>query len=276
MTTEYAFLADIIAKPEDDLPRLVFADWLDENGQEERARWIRIQVELERTMPDRRPWYIPGNWPDEVRPTSKQNLERHIWRQAVESEEVFDWFRVFDHNFTAAAYVGRMSGGDPETGGTDDRLAIVRRGFVDEIRCTLAEWCGGEECPECVRYEYVRGVPTVQRLLNCRHCHGTGRTPGIGPQVVRKHPVTKVVLIDVIERSAWSGSTAGAVTIESAGPLFDVAFPPFPDGRLASLGGYIEAHADVLEGVISTAAIKWAKSQVPHLSTTPVTADLTQ
>ena len=31
MSDEAAFLAAIIANPDDDLPRLVFADWMDEN-----------------------------------------------------------------------------------------------------------------------------------------------------------------------------------------------------------------------------------------------------
>jgi uncharacterized protein (TIGR02996 family) len=41
-----AFLADICASPADDTPRLVYADWLNENGQGERAEFIRVQVEL--------------------------------------------------------------------------------------------------------------------------------------------------------------------------------------------------------------------------------------
>ncbi len=41
-----AFLAAIADRPDDDLPRLVFADWLDENGQPDRAEFIRVQVEL--------------------------------------------------------------------------------------------------------------------------------------------------------------------------------------------------------------------------------------
>src|SRR5262249_36543908 len=41
-----AFLSDILANPEDDAPRLVYADWLQENGDEERAEFIRAQVEL--------------------------------------------------------------------------------------------------------------------------------------------------------------------------------------------------------------------------------------
>ncbi len=41
-----AFLAAIADRPDDDLPRLVYADWLDENGQPERAEFIRTQIEL--------------------------------------------------------------------------------------------------------------------------------------------------------------------------------------------------------------------------------------
>lgn len=40
------FLDAIIAAPEDDIPRLVYADWLDERGCGERAEFIRVQCEL--------------------------------------------------------------------------------------------------------------------------------------------------------------------------------------------------------------------------------------
>ncbi len=43
-----AFLDDIVADPDDDAPRLVYADWLDENGQPERAEFIRVQISLSR------------------------------------------------------------------------------------------------------------------------------------------------------------------------------------------------------------------------------------
>jgi uncharacterized protein (TIGR02996 family) len=41
-----AFLRAIADNPDDDLPRLVFADWLDEHGEPERAEFIRVQCEL--------------------------------------------------------------------------------------------------------------------------------------------------------------------------------------------------------------------------------------
>jgi uncharacterized protein (TIGR02996 family) len=46
MTDEADFLRAIIERPDDDLPRRVFADWLDEHGQPERAEFIRVQCEL--------------------------------------------------------------------------------------------------------------------------------------------------------------------------------------------------------------------------------------
>jgi uncharacterized protein (TIGR02996 family) len=43
MATDEAFLADIIEHPDDDAPRLIYADWLDEQGRSERAEFIRVQ-----------------------------------------------------------------------------------------------------------------------------------------------------------------------------------------------------------------------------------------
>ncbi len=43
MTDCAAFLAAIAARPDDDLPRLVFADWLDEHGHPDRAAFVRLQ-----------------------------------------------------------------------------------------------------------------------------------------------------------------------------------------------------------------------------------------
>jgi len=40
-THDEAFLEDIIAHPRDDAPRLIYADWLDDHGQGERAEFIR-------------------------------------------------------------------------------------------------------------------------------------------------------------------------------------------------------------------------------------------
>src|SRR5262245_44417826 len=46
--TENAFLRAILDNPDDDAPRLIYADWLDENGDADRAEFIRLQISLAR------------------------------------------------------------------------------------------------------------------------------------------------------------------------------------------------------------------------------------
>jgi uncharacterized protein (TIGR02996 family) len=45
MSDESALLAAILAHPDEDTPRLMYADWLDEHRQPERAEFIRIQCD---------------------------------------------------------------------------------------------------------------------------------------------------------------------------------------------------------------------------------------
>src|SRR5262245_34788864 len=55
MSDQAALLAAICANPEEDTPRLAYADWLDERGRREdrvRAAFIRSQIELARLPKD--------------------------------------------------------------------------------------------------------------------------------------------------------------------------------------------------------------------------------
>jgi uncharacterized protein (TIGR02996 family) len=52
MKHDDAFLQAIIEAPNDDGPRLVYADWLDDHAQPERAEFIRVQCELARMPAD--------------------------------------------------------------------------------------------------------------------------------------------------------------------------------------------------------------------------------
>jgi uncharacterized protein (TIGR02996 family) len=52
MNHDAAFLASIIESPDEDAPRLIYADWLEEHGQGERADFIRVQCELARMSED--------------------------------------------------------------------------------------------------------------------------------------------------------------------------------------------------------------------------------
>jgi uncharacterized protein (TIGR02996 family) len=96
-----ALFAAVRAAPDDDLPRLVFADWLDETGHPAsaaRAAYIRLQVEAEH--------HPPG---------SSDRLE--LTRRAEELRPTFkdEWDRVFPPGELA------------------DTTVVRRRGFVDEV-----------------------------------------------------------------------------------------------------------------------------------------------
>jgi uncharacterized protein (TIGR02996 family) len=49
LNSHEAFMQTIRENPDDNAPRLVYADWLEENGYELYAEFIRVQIELART-----------------------------------------------------------------------------------------------------------------------------------------------------------------------------------------------------------------------------------
>lgn len=60
MTEREALLKAVCDSPDDDTPRLVFADWLQESGEEcdqTRAAFIRVQIEQSKLPPRTVPWW---------------------------------------------------------------------------------------------------------------------------------------------------------------------------------------------------------------------------
>jgi uncharacterized protein (TIGR02996 family) len=114
MSTREGFLADIVERPED-APRLVFADWLEENGEADRAEFIRLQVALARqAVPDTDGRLRAADLLDEFEPTWRAELplpdgvrggafERGFvaWAE-VESAEEFRAHADFLHKRTTA------------------------------------------------------------------------------------------------------------------------------------------------------------------------------
>lgn len=80
MTTEESFLGAIASAIDDRLPRLVFADWLDEQG-DPRAEWLRVECELAELGPS-----------DGRRPTLEARL-RALWD--AHREGLIGWERRF-------------------------------------------------------------------------------------------------------------------------------------------------------------------------------------
>lgn len=180
-----AFLARIIASPTDDLPRLVYADWLDEHGEAERAEFIRVQCELEkvgRVNPKHGVDFTTGRYTKPAKLETSQALqerERELWRHIDRYGLLEAVPRLGNWSAALNAYHFRTMAGN---------VVHVRRGFVDEVRCTLADWCGGE-CDECRR----TGREGPRLNWGCHACGNTGQRSGIGPAVVAAHPVQTVL-----------------------------------------------------------------------------------
>ena len=86
MTDGEALRAAIVAEPEDDTLRLVYADWLEENSKPERASFIRSQVwaaQTERYSPEHRKH---NNAADRFSKT-----QRAEWAKMVSSRGVLEW-----------------------------------------------------------------------------------------------------------------------------------------------------------------------------------------
>lgn len=180
-------LFPILAAPHDDLPRLVAADWMEENGDVERAKYIRYHIwKPERPRVENgcgcsatpKP---PCGWCESA--TEEQIQEREDQVKAYDA-----WIRQWGLASTAFYH--------------EEFVTKWERGFPSEIRCTQAQWVGGP-CERCHGNPYHE-EPAFDDVGNeigtrqCIHCNGngTGRTPGIAGRVMFSWPVTTVVLTD--------------------------------------------------------------------------------
>jgi uncharacterized protein (TIGR02996 family) len=94
-----AFLRAIIERPDDDLPRLVYADYLDDVGDHTRAEFIRVQCELAKLSDDdpRRP---------ALEDREHELLQEHEPAWHGDTGELSEWAfrRGFLHSITAAGF----------------------------------------------------------------------------------------------------------------------------------------------------------------------------
>ncbi len=119
MSDEQALLAAIRAHPLDDAPRLVYADWLDEQGEESnaaRAEFIRLQCEMELLLADdprylaleQREKALLDAWRKEwLAPLPKRYRKAEFWRGfpvlTLKSTSVHQLVKLTDNDLQCAA-----------------------------------------------------------------------------------------------------------------------------------------------------------------------------
>ena len=110
------FIEAIRQNLDDDAPRLIYADWLEERGENERAEFIRVQCELAR---------IAGCSCDTVR-----GLPKYGWclECSLKDRERELLLAMPNEQHT----MNRPSSGT--------WTWIWHRGFIDSITCTAADW----------------------------------------------------------------------------------------------------------------------------------------
>ena len=195
-------LASVFAAPADDLPRLILADWLEENGDEaarQYAEFVRIQLELE-----------------SLRARSVSDVVFGIGDRTFKSSKAVkltsrehDLFRGWALHWCDALFgpLGQIGlpwntantavVGFGEHGDVPVELTWSR-GFIAHVRCRLADFIGGT-CEGCYGDDNeIRSAAGGGnwRMRHCPNCAGTGRTPGIGPRLVRAQPVERVEVAD--------------------------------------------------------------------------------
>jgi uncharacterized protein (TIGR02996 family) len=159
-TDELPLIRTICETPDCDVPRLVYADWLEENGKLWHAKLIHEQV---------------------ARPTGWEPwdaLSEDDWQQCRRELQIL---------------LGPL--------GMKIKQVKVRRGFVAEIRCTLADFIG-EQCYQCGGC----GLATLDHSddgFHCSVCNGTGTFPGLSRTLFGTHPITQVVLTG---REPWNAT----------------------------------------------------------------------
>lgn len=189
MTTTDALLRAVIVAPGDDLPRLVYADHLDENGTTEaercRAEFIRVQCEIANRGPVPCERCGSANSGNAVYTHHCRGRGCRLRRREYESSKrfiVWDWLDGVGANapyFQSSDWV---------------------RGFPGRLTCRMDQFVNGGPCPVCQNPRLTDVLNDIGRQIGeaipCPRCKGTHTVPGIAREVFSRWPVREVRLTD--------------------------------------------------------------------------------
>lgn len=201
-TTGSELLKAILASPDDDNVRLVYADWLQEYGEEERAEFVRVQCELARVdnlrVARRR---VPGG--SAKTRAALVRRERELLASVARGflGDVLDWHthcRVVGEN--AVQYDSAPGTKRPQVGSI---IVQSSRGFVSSVTCTAIDWFAHadglvwhpgqtDRCFRSCDHGRTGRYDSLHQPIKCMTCNGTGRVPRPCPRTAQ--PITHVTL----------------------------------------------------------------------------------
>ena len=186
-----ALLETVRTFPDDDAPRLILSDWLEEHDEGERAEFIRVQIGLAALPPGGVPISDPRYWLD--------GAERWAYWRRREKELL-----VGDHRIPqvpwlewAAPASGFCDNLYPHKLADNENRMLFTRGFVSEVRLTCAAFMEPDRaCDKCESGKVKKPSRFGHVLVTCPSCAGSGRLPGLARRLFEGHPLISVVLVD--------------------------------------------------------------------------------
>lgn len=151
------FLAAIISAPDDDLPREIFADYLDERG-DPRGEFVRVQVELAKRD-------IPPHPQRDGRYTQTEALRRR-------ERELYGGL--------GRRILNELPPPINEQGWSGGLTHCLRRGFVTNIFCTAADWSAHADA-------LLAAAPIRGRLVNGEYRGGGTVTLTSWPRISQRY-----------------------------------------------------------------------------------------
>ena len=165
LTDGQRLLRRILECPEDDAVRLIYSDWLEEQGDDwdiDAARYIR--------------WAVAH---------PKESAVCLCVQSIKVNGRACELCRTHKINMPKKKF------------GTDSPY-VMNRGFVSSVSLTCEAFVGGRcqtcdgtgigACPDVAEYIEIAG--------GCPKCHGTGRMEGVARELFSRHPITEVKLVD--------------------------------------------------------------------------------
>jgi uncharacterized protein (TIGR02996 family) len=171
MSDRAAFVRAIVAQPDDDTPRLVFADWLDEHDDPARAEFIRLQCEIARMT-----------LTEGARLIAAAAREKELWKAHAQSwcQELPQWARS---------------------------KVYFRRGFPAIMSCTLTQWIGAKSL---IQRTPIQSLTISLQVYDATKMAKFAATPHLaGIRAVQLHSYHHPNRADAIRLLAGSACAAG-------------------------------------------------------------------
>ena len=163
-----AFIAAIVANPDDNTARLVSADFIEEHGDPHRAEFIRLQVKLATLAADGQ---------DKSLEAELLRAKERAFHEPLSADQAL-WAAGECPELVSLAYRGEHDAGELFRVEGADRVTF-RRGFIEDVRCSALDWLkhGGSvrlhlpilhvalsTCNEIVRDQWYEMLPALRGL----------------------------------------------------------------------------------------------------------------